>query len=66
MRDWIGTRVREDALVVGCRYCFAPIGSPCVVKPEGKPLEAFPAHTVRINDSRKVGDHPYASEEADA
>lgn len=55
MRDWTGTTVRADALSVPCRYCNAREGQPCVSKATGKPIDAFPAHTCRINDSQKAG-----------
>lgn len=55
MRDWTGSRIREDALVVPCRYCNALAGDQCVTKDETpRPLAAFPAHTVRITDSEKA------------
>jgi hypothetical protein len=63
MRDWTGSRVRADAEKVPCRYCHAVPGDPCMTEC-GKELEAFPAHTVRINDSQKAGGHPYAPEES--
>jgi hypothetical protein len=68
MRSWVGTRVREDALTVPCRFCRQREGEPCVSNDEyRKPLEAFPAHTMRISDSRRAREcHPYATEEADA
>jgi hypothetical protein len=53
MRDWTGSRAREDALVVGCRDCLADIGYPCTGL-DGKPLQAFPAHTKRITDAQKA------------
>lgn len=53
MRDWTGTRVREDARTVPCRYCHAIAGDPCVTE-LGTPLEAFPAHTMRMSDARKA------------
>lgn len=67
MRDWTGSRIRADAWTVPCRYCAAIAGEPCVTD-TGAPLEAFPAHTLRISDARKaVGEtHPYATEDADA
>lgn len=59
MRDWTGSRIRADSWKVPCRYCHALADSPCVTD-GGKDLEAFPAHTVRISDSRKNdGSHPY-------
>lgn len=63
MRDWVGSRVRADAETVPCRYCHAIAGQQCMTEC-GKPLEAFPAHTVRISDSRRAADHPYAEEPA--
>ena len=54
MRDWSGSRIREDAQTVFCRYCHALIGEPCSGL-DGKLLRAFPAHTVRITDARKAG-----------
>lgn len=63
MRDWTGSRVRADAWKVPCRSCNALAGDPCITEC-GKPLEAFPAHTKRISDSRKAADHPYAEEPA--
>ena len=61
MHDWRGSRVRADALTVPCRDCNVPAGEPCVVRDSKggieKPLEAFPAHPHRINDSKaKEGD----------
>lgn len=53
MHDWTASRAREDALQVGCRYCHAVVGEPCTGD-EGKPLEAFPAHTVRVTDAQKA------------
>jgi hypothetical protein len=53
MRDWTGSTVRMDALKVHCRHCHAPIGEPCRGL-DGKPLQAFPAHTSRITDAEKV------------
>lgn len=65
MRDWTGSRVRADAETVPCRFCRQREGEPCVSNDEyRKPLEAFPAHTVRISDSRKSEGHPYAEEPA--
>lgn len=63
MKDWTGTRIRAEALVVACRYCHAIIGAPCVTE-LGKELEAFPAHTMRISDARKASGHPYAEVES--
>lgn len=58
MHDWEGSRVREDAKKVPCRYCHAPAGEPCAT--ENGLLEAFPAHTMRLSDARKAtGGHPY-------
>ena len=55
MRDWTGTRIREDSLAVPCRYCGAKAGNPCWTKDKDpRPLEAFPAHIVRTNDARKA------------
>lgn len=52
--DWTGTRAREDALRVPCRYCGAKTGELCVTKDDRHAtLEAFPAHTMRTNDARK-------------
>lgn len=54
MRDWTGTRIREDSLRVPCRYCNAAAGEQCVTKDrDPRPLEAFPAHAVRTNDALK-------------
>lgn len=50
VRDWTGSRVRTDSLVVMCDWCHAGIGEPCTN--DGKPLEAFPAHEVRIRKSK--------------
>ncbi|AFL47987.1 hypothetical protein AVANI_83 [Mycobacterium phage Avani] len=59
MRDWRGTTVHQGALRVPCRDCRAGIGEPCVVRDEKgrvlKVLEAFPAHSHRIADSRSTG-----------
>ncbi|GJJ22306.1 hypothetical protein MTY414_59790 [Mycolicibacterium mageritense] len=57
MRDWTGTTIQQQALTVPCRYCQAPAHTPCHQKGDDtKPLEAFPAHEVRIRDSRKADD----------
>jgi hypothetical protein len=54
MRDWTGSRIREDALRHPCRYCHAIAGQQCVTRDENsRPLEAFPAHEVRIRDAQK-------------
>lgn len=52
MHDWEGSRAREDALTVPCRYCRAAVGQPCVTR-DGRELQAFPAHAVRISDAAK-------------
>lgn len=54
MRDWEGSRVRAEAQQVQCRYCFAPPGKPCTQRSSDKPIEAFPAHDVRVRDSQKA------------
>ncbi len=54
MHDWTGSRIREDAMSVPCLYCAAPAGRPCVAKTDGKPLQAFPAHTSRITEARRA------------
>jgi hypothetical protein len=55
MKSWVGTRIREDALAVPCRYCHAIAGQQCQTRDEHpRPLEAFPAHTCRINDAQKL------------
>ena len=54
MRDWAGTRVREDALLVPCSYCGARVGELCTAK--GDPshvLRAWPAHDVRVRAGRR-------------
>lgn len=56
MRDWKGTRVRSEALRVGCRYCHSAPGEPCTSKDTSKPLEAFPAHLSRIEDAKQESD----------
>lgn len=53
MFDWEGSRIRAEAQQVPCRYCLAKPGKPCTQKGSGKPLEAFPAHDVRVRDSQK-------------
>lgn len=53
MRNWEGSTVRRDAQAVFCRYCHALIGKPCTGI-DGSPLQAFPAHTVRITDAEKA------------
>jgi hypothetical protein len=54
MRDWTGSRVREDALKVPCRSCGVPAGVLCVDrKDHDRPIQAFPAHPIRVNDSQK-------------
>lgn len=53
MGDWTGSRAREDALTVPCRYCHAPAGEPCINDANGRPLWHFAAHTVRIKDAGK-------------
>lgn len=54
MRDWTGSRLREDALRVPCRSCGVPAGELCVDrKDHNRPIQAFPAHPLRINDSQK-------------
>jgi hypothetical protein len=54
MRDWNGSRVREDALKVPCRYCHVPAGELCVTRDDNpRPLQAFPAHACRIGDAQK-------------
>lgn len=68
MHDWAGTRERLDALAVPCRDCNAAAGEPCVVR-DGKgriekPLEAFPAHTHRMNDARKAPESRPAATDA--
>jgi hypothetical protein len=50
MRNWTGTRIREDALRVPCSYCHALIDEPCVNGDQ--PLEAFPAHVCRISAAK--------------
>jgi len=55
MRDWTGTQIRADAETVPCRYCGAKPGNPCWTKDKNpRPLEAFPAHTMRITDAQKA------------
>lgn len=55
MKSWVGTRIRHDAELVPCRYCHVPAGVQCVTRDENpRPLEAFPAHICRINDSQKT------------
>lgn len=54
MHDWTGSRVREDALRVPCRSCGAIAGELCVDrKDNNRPLQAFPAHVLRVKDSQK-------------
>jgi hypothetical protein len=53
MRDWTGSRIQSNALTVPCLYCGAVEGELCVAKADGKPLVAFPAHTSRINESKR-------------
>jgi hypothetical protein len=52
MRDWTGTRIREDSLRFRCRACNAVVGAECTDK-EGKPIVAFPAHACRMADANK-------------
>ena len=52
MRDWTGSRIQADSLVVMCPWCKAAIGEPCTN--EGQPLRAFPAHEVRIRLASKA------------
>lgn len=54
MKSWEGSRVRAEAQQVPCRYCGAKGGAPCTNKGSRKPLEAFPAHDVRVRDSQKA------------
>ena len=55
MRNWVGSRIREDALAVPCRYCHAQPGQPCVSQDgEARELQAFPAHICRVNDATKA------------
>ena len=55
MRDWTGTRIREDALKVRCRYCGSPAGELCVSQDgQARELQAFPAHVCRVNDAQKA------------
>jgi hypothetical protein len=55
MRDWVGSRVRADALLVPCAYCLAVAGVPCHAKDDPThPLEAFPAHDVRVRAGQKA------------
>lgn len=56
MKNWTGTTIQQQALTVGCRYCLALVGEVCMDKAHSKPLEAFPAHEVRIRDARKGSD----------
>jgi hypothetical protein len=51
MHNWTGSRIQEEALTVYCRYCKARKGDVCKGI-DGKDLQAFPAHTVRITDAR--------------
>lgn len=53
MADWTGSRVRADALRVGCRHCKATPGQPCQNVATGQPLKNLHAHPVRISDSEK-------------
>lgn len=53
MKNWEGSRVRAEAQQVPCKYCGAAGGKPCKQKGSDKPLEAFPAHDVRVRDSQK-------------
>ena len=52
MRDWTGSRIQSDALTVPCRFCGAARGERCVR--DGHALQAFPAHSGRINDAAKA------------
>ena len=55
MPDYTGSRAREDALTVGCRWCHAIAGDPCInTALDSKPvLWHFAAHTVRITDANR-------------
>lgn len=53
MHDWTGSRIREESLRVPCPYCLAREQVPCHAKGDpSHPLEAFPAHSVRIRASK--------------
>ncbi len=55
MRDWTGTQIQRDALVVPCAYCGAKASEPCHTKDDpGHVLQAFPAHVKRINEAKKA------------
>jgi hypothetical protein len=49
MRDWSGSRVQADALLVSCPDCRAVVGELC--QTSHGPLTAFPAHARRIRNS---------------
>lgn len=52
MRDWLGTTIQREALTVGCPHCRAPAGELCVNGDQ--PLQAFPAHEIRIRTARQA------------
>ena len=55
MRDWTGTRIREHALTVQCRWCDARVGDPCVARNNPThEIQAFPAHQCRIDDANRA------------
>lgn len=51
MSDYRGTQARADALIVGCTFCHAIKGEPCVNKITDEPLWHFAAHLVRIQNA---------------
>jgi hypothetical protein len=55
VKDWTGSRIREDALKLVCRDCHAAIGEPCT-QADGTVIQAFPAHAKRLSDAAKVAE----------
>jgi hypothetical protein len=45
---------RDRALTVGCRYCLAEVGEPCVRKGTSDELRNFAAHPSRLTDAGVV------------
>jgi hypothetical protein len=55
MKDWTGTRIREDALKLPCRDCHAAVGDLCT-QADGTVIQAFPAHVCRLNAAAAAQD----------
>lgn len=45
---------RDRALTVGCRYCLAQVGEPCVRRGTDEVLTNVAAHTPRLADAGVV------------